>query len=74
MLEKKEGMLRQSMMGKRVNYTARSVISPDPYIATNEVGLPMIFARKLTTCENVTPFNVHELRQAVINGPSVHPG
>ena len=36
MLERKEGLFRMHMMGKRVNYAARSVISPDPLLATNE--------------------------------------
>jgi DNA-directed RNA polymerase I subunit RPA1 len=35
LLEKKEGMFRMKMMGKRVNYGGRSVISPDPYITTD---------------------------------------
>jgi len=38
-LEKKEGLFRKHMMGKRVNYAARSVISPDPYLDTNEIGV-----------------------------------
>lgn len=36
------------MMGKRVNYSARSVISPDPSLNTNEIGIPLYFAQKLT--------------------------
>lgn len=48
LLEKKEGLFRQKMMGKRVNYACRSVISPDPYIAVNEIGIPPCFAVKLT--------------------------
>uniref|UniRef100_H2Y0J7 DNA-directed RNA polymerase n=2 Tax=Ciona intestinalis TaxID=7719 RepID=H2Y0J7_CIOIN len=74
LLEKKDGLFRKHMMGKRVNYAARSVISPDPYIATNEIGLPMVFAVKLTYPCPVTPWNTKMLRQAVINGPMKHPG
>ncbi|KAK4047541.1 hypothetical protein OIV83_005328 [Microbotryomycetes sp. JL201] len=74
MLEKKEGLFRQNMMGKRVNYAARSVISPDVNIETNEIGVPPVFARKLTFPEPVTAHNVQLLRQLVINGPHVHPG
>jgi DNA-directed RNA polymerase beta' subunit len=37
-LEKKEGLFRKNMMGKRVNYAARSVISPDPYIGAGGAG------------------------------------
>ncbi|CAF2125894.1 unnamed protein product [Rotaria magnacalcarata] len=73
-IEKKEGLFRMHMMGKRVNYAGRSVISPDPFIAIYEVGIPEIFAKKLTYPELVTPHNVHELRQLILNGPDVHPG
>mmetsp|Transcript_5031 Transcript_5031/g.18313 ORF Transcript_5031/g.18313 Transcript_5031/m.18313 type:complete len:1772 (-) Transcript_5031:74-5389(-) len=73
-LEKKEGLFRQNMMGKRVNYAARSVISPDPYIQTNEIGIPPFIATKLTFAENVTGSNVREMRKLVRNGPHKHPG
>ncbi|KAF8272487.1 RNA polymerase I largest subunit [Lactarius quietus] len=73
-LEKKEGLFRMHMMGKRVNYAARSVISPDVNIEPNEIGVPPIFARKLTFPEPVTPVNFHEMRQLVINGPKIYPG
>lgn len=73
-LEKKDGLFRKHMMGKRVDYAARSVICPDMYIGTNEIGIPMVFATKLTYPQPVTPWNVKELRQAVLNGPNVHPG
>lgn len=73
-LEKKEGLFRKHMMGKRVDFAARSVICPDMYIGTNEIGIPMVFATKLTYPQPVTPWNVKELRQAVLNGPNVHPG
>ncbi|KAK9241224.1 hypothetical protein V1525DRAFT_392485 [Lipomyces kononenkoae] len=74
LLEKKEGLFRKHMMGKRVNYAARSVISPDPNIETNEIGIPPVFAVKLTYPEPVTPYNFQEMRKAVINGPVVWPG
>lgn len=48
LLEKKEGIFRQKMMGKRVNFACRTVISPDPYIAVNEIGIPPYFALRLT--------------------------
>jgi len=73
-LEKKEGLFRKHMMGKRVNYAARSVISPDPNIETDEIGVPPVFATKLTYPEPVTAYNIAELRQAVINGPDKWPG
>lgn len=74
LLEKKEGLFRKHMMGKRVDYAARSVICPDMYIGTNEIGIPMVFATKLTYPQPVTPWNVKEMRQAVLNGPNIHPG
>lgn len=73
-LEKKEGLIRKHMMGKRVNYAARTVITPDPNINVEEIGIPDIFARKLSYPVPVTPWNVAELRKMVMNGPDVHPG
>jgi DNA-directed RNA polymerase I subunit RPA1 len=74
LLEKKEGLFRKNMMGKRVNFAARSVISPDPNLETNEIGVPMVFAKKLTFPEPVTNHNFWELKEAVINGPDKYPG
>ncbi|CAK4025374.1 DNA-directed RNA polymerase I subunit rpa1 [Lecanosticta acicola] len=73
-LEKKEGMFRKYMMGKRVNFAARTVISPDPNIETNEIGVPPVFAVKLTYPEPVTQWNIEEMQQAVRNGPYIWPG
>ncbi|KAL9044642.1 MAG: hypothetical protein Q9214_002234, partial [Letrouitia sp. 1 TL-2023] len=73
-LEKKEGLFRMNMMGKRVNFAARTVISPDPNIETNEIGVPPVFARKLTYPEPVTNHNFYELKQAVLNGVDKWPG
>ncbi|TKY53314.1 DNA-directed RNA polymerase I subunit rpa1 [Spatholobus suberectus] len=74
LLEKKEGIFRQKMMGKRVNFACRSVISPDPYLAVNEIGIPPYFALRLTYPERVTPWNAVKLRNAILNGPESHPG
>ena len=73
-LEKKEGLFRKNMMGKRVNFAARSVISPDPNLETNEIGVPLVFAKKLTYPEPVTSHNFYELKEAVINGTAKWPG
>lgn len=73
-LEKKEGLFRMNMMGKRVNFAARSVISPDPNIETNEIGVPPVFAKKLTYPEPVTSHNFYELKEAVLNGVDKWPG
>lgn len=45
-MEKKEGLFRKHMMGKRVDFAARSVICPDMYIGTNEIGIPMVSTNK----------------------------
>ena len=73
-LERKQGLFRQNMMGKRVNYCCRSVISPDPYIGTNEVGLPLHFAKSLHYPEPVNEYNVKRLRTLVERGPFQYPG
>lgn len=74
LLEKKDGLFRRNMMGKRVNFAARSVISPDPNIETNEIGIPPVFAKKLTYPEPVTNHNFYELKEAVLNGVEKWPG
>lgn len=73
-IEKKQGIVRMNMMGKRVNFAARTVITPDPFINVDEIGIPEIFARKLSYPVPVTSWNVQELRKMVMNGPNVHPG
>uniref|UniRef100_A0A7S4MUI9 DNA-directed RNA polymerase n=1 Tax=Odontella aurita TaxID=265563 RepID=A0A7S4MUI9_9STRA len=74
LLEKKEGIFRKHMMGKRVNFACRSVISPDPYIGTNEIGVPLHFAKTLTYPTPVCPRNVEEMRKLVERGPDKYPG
>lgn len=66
LLERKEGLFRMKMMGKRVNHAARSVISPDPYLNTNQVGIPLILAKKLVFPEYVNEYNLEKLRELVI--------
>lgn len=74
LLEKKEGIFRKHMMGKRVNFACRSVISPDPYIGTNEIGLPLHFAKTLTFPTPVTSLNVTEMQELVRRGANDYPG
>jgi hypothetical protein len=74
LLEKKAGLFRQNMMGKRVNYAARTVISPDPFLRTDQVGVPLRFAKKLHFKQPVNQTNVEEMRKLVMNGPDVWPG
>lgn len=62
------------MMGKRVNFGGRSVISPDPNITTDQIGVPVFMARKLTFPESVANINVEKLRNLVRNGAADHPG
>jgi len=73
-VEKKEGLFRMHMMGKRVNFAARSVITPDPNLNVDEIGIPETFAMKLTFPTPVTSWNVEHLRKMVLNGPYVYPG
>lgn len=73
-LERKEGLFRRHMMGKRVNYCCRSVISPDPYLGTNEIGIPVHFAKSLDYPVAVNNWNVKYLRTLVEHGPEEYPG
>ncbi|MES1909449.1 MAG: hypothetical protein MHM6MM_002182 [Cercozoa sp. M6MM] len=73
-LKGKTGRFRWNLSGKRVDFSARAVISPDPNLHVTEVGVPLQVAQKLTVPERVTPHNLARLRRAVQNGPEVHPG
>jgi DNA-directed RNA polymerase I subunit RPA1 len=73
-LERKEGLFRRHMMGKRVNFCCRSVISPDPYLGTNEIGIPIRFAKELYYPVPVNDWNVKYLRKLVERGPDQYPG
>jgi len=73
-LKGKVGRFRGHLTGKRVDFSARTVISPDPNIDINEVGVPIEVAMKLTVPERVTPWNIEQMRQLVRNGPDKYPG
>lgn len=73
-LKGKEGRLRGNLMGKRVDFSARTVITGDANISLDEVGVPRSIARTLTYPETVTPYNIHRLHRLVENGPNEHPG
>jgi len=73
-LKGKEGRLRGNLMGKRVDFSARTVITGDPNLSLDEVGVPRSIARTLTYPETVTPYNIHKLHELVMNGPTEHPG
>ena len=70
----KKGTLRGSVFGKRQNYCARSVITPDPFLAPDEVGVPTWMCRIVTYPERVTSFNIRRLQKAVQVGPYGYPG
>ncbi|MFQ6056886.1 MAG: hypothetical protein ACE5J3_13000, partial [Methanosarcinales archaeon] len=72
-LKGKEGRFRGSLSGKRVNFSARTVISPDPNLSISEVGVPKLIAKELTIPVKVQERNISELRKYVRRGPE-HPG
>ena len=73
-IKSKEGRFRLNLAGKRVNYAARAVISPDPKIGLNYVGIPFIVAKELTVPEMVTEWNIERLKEFIKRGPSNYPG
>ena len=73
-LKSKEGRIRGNLMGKRVDFSARTVITPDPNLSIDELGVPLQIATNLTFPEIVSRGNFDRMRQLVRNGPDVHPG
>ncbi len=73
-LKGKEGRFRLNLSGKRVDFSARTVISPDPNLDINEVGVPVEVAKKLSVAEKVTAWNLEEMKKLVENGPENYPG
>ncbi len=73
-IKSKEGRFRHNLAGKRVNYAARTVISPDPMIKINEVGVPIEVAKELTIPEKVTEWNIEWLKGFIKRGPENYPG
>ena len=73
-LKGKEGRFRSNLSGKRVDFSARTVISPDPNLGINEVGVPSEVAQILTIPERVTEWNIEEMRELVMRGHDDHPG
>lgn len=65
----KEGRMRGNIMGKRVDFSARTVITPDPTLALDEVGVPRSIAMDVTRTVKVTKFNIEALQRKVDNGP-----
>ena len=73
-LKGKEGRFRSNLSGKRVDFSARTVISPDPNLDINEVGVPQAIAMRLSMPEKVTVWNIEQMRELIINGPEKFPG
>ena len=73
-LNGKGGRVRGNLMGKRVDYSARSVITPDPNLSIRELGVPIKIAKNITKPVPVNKMNIDFLNKLVQNGPDVHPG
>ena len=76
-LKSKEGRIRSNLMGKRVDFSARSVITPDPGISIDELGVPIKIAMNLTFPEVVNRYNRDRMRELIkntIEGPDKYPG
>ena len=73
-IKSKEGRIRHNLAGKRTNFSSRTVISPDPMLSLNEVGVPMEVAMKLTVPERVNEWNMGHLKKFIKNGPNKYPG
>jgi len=63
----KQGRIRHNLAGKRVNFSSRSVISPDPYLHITEIGVPLEIARVITVSETVNLNNIDYLRKLILN-------
>ena len=73
-LKGKEGRLRCNLMGKRVDFSSRTVITPDPNLKLEQLGVPYDIATNLTFPETVTPYNFDEMKRLIQNGPINWPG
>ena len=73
-LSGKEGRIRLNLMGKRVDFSARTVITGDPHLSIEEVGVPLSIARTLTFPERTTNWNIEKLQKLVDNGNATYPG
>ena len=73
-IRSKDGRIRSNIMGKRVDFSGRTVVDVDPNISIDEYGVPEKIAMNLTIPETVTKYNKTRLYKYVRNGPHVHPG
>ena len=67
-LKGKEGRFRSNLSGKRVNFSSRTVISPDPLLSINQVGVPVFAARELTVPIHVNERNIETMKRLVKGG------
>jgi DNA-directed RNA polymerase III subunit RPC1 len=73
-LKGKGGRFRQNLSGKRVDFSGRTVIGPDPNLSIEEVAVPERVAKNLTYPEKVTRYNIDKMKKLVCNGPLKYPG
>jgi len=73
-LKGKQGRFRGNLSGKRVDFSGRTVISPDPNLSIEEVAVPLRVAKNMTYPEKVTRYNIEKLKKCVLNAKSKHPG
>ncbi|KAK7252815.1 hypothetical protein RIF29_37032 [Crotalaria pallida] len=73
-LKGKAGRIRSNLMGKRGNFSARTIITHDPMLTLDEIGIPWSIALDLTYPEYVTPYNIERLKELVEYGPNPPPG
>ena len=73
-LKGKQGRFRGNLSGKRVDFSGRTVISPDPNLSIDQVAVPVLVAKNLTYPEKVSRYNISKLRERVCNGPTKWPG
>ena len=73
-LNGKGGRVRGNLMGKRVDFSARSVITPDPNLSIRELGVPLKIAKNITKPVVVNDMNRRMLTKLVRNGPEEYPG
>jgi len=66
-LKGKEGRFRYNLSGKRVNFSARTVVSPDPRLDLDQVGVPLLIAEELTIPLHVTEWNLEYCKQLVMS-------
>ena len=64
-LKGKEGRFRSNLSGKRVNFSSRTVISPDPLLSINEVGVPVKAARELSVPVHINQYNLETMKDMV---------